>query len=54
MIAGEQVDAVGHFVLGRVGKAKGRACADDACVEQVREISVECDPAEADNHTDPG
>lgn len=52
VIAGEQVDAVGHGVFGGMGEAEGGAGADDLRVEEVCEVAVEGDLAEADDDAD--
>ena len=49
VIGGEEMEAVGEDVLGSVGEEVGGAAFDDPGVEEVGEVSVPCDPAQADD-----
>ncbi len=49
VIAGEQMDAVGHGVFGSVGEAEGGPGADDLCVKEVSQEAVPGDLSEADD-----
>ena len=54
MVAGEEGDLVGQKVLGSVAKGVGGAAFDHALAEQVREVAVPGDLAEADDDADLG
>ena len=52
MVAAEERDAVGEKVFGGVGEGVGGAAFDDALVEEVGEVAVPGDFAEADDDAD--
>lgn len=52
VISGEQVEAVGEKVFGSVGKTILRFESDDASQEEIGEVAVEGNLAEADNDAD--
>ena len=52
MVAAQQGDLVGQVVLGSMAESVGGAAFDDAFVEQMREVAVPCDLAEADDDAD--
>ena len=54
MIAGEKVEAVGQDVAGTVGEAILRLACDDFGVQQMGEVAVEGDLAQANDDTDAG
>jgi hypothetical protein len=52
MVAGEEAQAVGQEILGSVGEGVDGFLLDDAGVEQVGEVAVECDFSETDYDPD--
>ena len=54
VIAGEQMDAIGQAEFGGMGEAEGQAGGDDLRVQEMGEIGVEGDPAEADDDANAG
>ena len=54
MVAGEEAQAVGQGVFGSVGEGVVGFFLDDAGVEEVGEVAVEGDLAEADDDSDAG
>ena len=54
VVAREEMEAVWEDVLGGVAEAVGGAAGDDAGVEEMGEVAVEGDLAEADDDADAG
>ena len=54
MVAAEQAEAVGEGVFGAVGEGVVGSAGDDAGVEQMGEVAVPGDFAEADDDADAG
>ncbi len=52
MIAAEEGDVVGQEVLCPVAEGESGAPLDDSLAEQMREIAIPCDLAEADDDAD--
>jgi hypothetical protein len=54
MVAAEEMEAIGQDVVGAVGETVVGASGYDSCVEQVGEVAIPGDFAEADNDPDAG